>query len=108
MAKKADIDLDRELASGKVRPVYFLAGESYPRAYGATFEWSTVTGAKGYEWQLEREQPSGAWLSEDKATVQGTRHRPDRVQKGRYRWRVRANSGDRTSDWSRWFRLYMY
>ncbi|MCA9673288.1 MAG: DNA polymerase III subunit delta [Myxococcales bacterium] len=28
---KGDIDLEKELASGNLRPVYFLAGESYPR-----------------------------------------------------------------------------
>ena len=36
-------------------------GESYPRAYGATFEWSPIRGATTYEWELQEEQPSGAW-----------------------------------------------
>ncbi len=99
-----------EMRSPLARPTLISppAGESYPRAYGATFEWSKVTGATAYEWELEEEQPSGAWRKVDKAAVKATRHRPNTTKRGRYRWRVRATSGQRTSDWSGWFRLYMY
>lgn len=93
-----------------VRPTLISppAGESYPRAYGATFEWTAVKGAGAYEWELEEEQPSGAWRKVETATVKNTRHRPDRMKRGRYRWRVRATAGQRTGDWSGWSRLYMY
>ena len=84
-------------------------GESYPRAYGATFEWSPVGRASSYQWELQEEQPSGAWQTISDETIEsGTSHRPDRMKRGRYRWHVRAKHGETPGEWSDWFRLYMY
>ncbi|MDJ0975834.1 MAG: PASTA domain-containing protein, partial [Planctomycetota bacterium] len=84
-----------EMRTPLVRPTLISppAGESYPRAYGATFEWTAVKGATGYEWELQEEQPSGAWRKVESTTVKNSRFRPDRMKRGRYRWRVRAVAG---------------
>ncbi len=93
---------------GKVKLRAPPAGESYPRAYGATFEWSKVGGATNYEWELQEERPSGAWERVQTEIVEGERYRPAQLKRGRFRWRVRALAGDSKGAWSDFFRLYMY
>ena len=51
---------------------------------------------------------SGAWQSVKTHPVGATKFRPDRIDRGRYRWRVRAVAGDSKSAWSEFWRLYMY
>jgi hypothetical protein len=40
--------------------------------------------------------------------VNGTRYRPERMDPGRFQWRVRAIRGEVEGPWSAWFRLFMY
>ncbi len=96
------------VALGKVRLQAPPAGESYPRAYGASFEWSKISGAANYEWELQEERPSGAWQRVESEIVVGERYRPAQLKRGRFRWRVRALAGDSKGEWSDFFRLYMY
>jgi beta-lactam-binding protein with PASTA domain len=84
------------------------AGESYPHRFGATFQWSTIEGASAYEWELQEQLPSGAWQKVDSRMVSGTRFRPEKMDPGRFRWRVRAVQGSGKSAWSLFQRLYMY
>lgn len=84
------------------------AGESYPYKYGADFSWSTISGADGYELELQEEQPSGAWTSTGIFQAAGPKYRPAKLDRGRYRWRVRAVSGQTKGSWSEFRRLYMY
>lgn len=85
------------------------AGESYPYRYGATFEWTAVSGATAYEWELQEEsQAGGAWQSVAKQTVTDARYRPASLERGRYRWRVRAVKNGAKGAWSTFRRLYMY
>ncbi len=67
--------------------------DSFPRAYGPTFEWRTVPNADGYEWELEQET-NGSWQAARTERLIGTKFRPARMEIGRYRWRVRALNGD--------------
>ncbi len=83
-------------------------GQSFPEDYGATFQWTAVRGAQGYEWVLEREAQGGAFGPATSHRVTAPRYRPPRVARGRYRWRVRALRGDQAGPWSVWFRLFMY
>ncbi len=84
------------------------ANESYPRAFGATFSWTKVSGATSYDWELEEEQPTGDWKQSESRSFTEARYRPDRMKKGRFRWRTRARSGNDVGPWSGWLRLYMY
>ncbi len=84
------------------------AGESYPYRYGATFTWTSVSGASQYEWELQEELPSGAWQKVETLMVNGARYRPDKLERGRYRWRVRAVKNGGKGAWSMFRRLYMY
>jgi predicted secreted protein len=67
-----------------------------------------VTGASGYEVELQEEQPSGAWNTVQTWTANGTRYRPAKIDRGRYRWRVRAVHDGTKGLWSEYRRLYMY
>jgi hypothetical protein len=40
--------------------------------------------------------------------VSGPTHRPAKVKRGRYRWRVRALRGEDKGRWSDFRKLYMY
>jgi beta-lactam-binding protein with PASTA domain len=84
------------------------AGEAYPHRYGATFSWTAIPGASAYEWELEEELPSGAWRKVGSRMVPGPKFRPDELQRGRYRWRVRAVHQATKGAWSGYWRLYMY
>jgi len=85
------------------------AGESYPYKYGADFTWTTVGGAASYELELEEELPSGAWQAASSTTVTDAKYRPAKLERGRYRWRVRAVAADGAKgNWSEYRRLYMY
>ncbi|MDJ0522067.1 MAG: PASTA domain-containing protein [Planctomycetota bacterium] len=85
------------------------AGESYPFKYGADFRWTAVGGAASYELELQEELPSGAWQTKSTTTVTGPRHRPAKIERGRYRWRVRGvTSEGEKGRWSEYRRLYMY
>ncbi len=84
-------------------------GQSFPRAYGSTFQWAAVEGASRYEWALEAEGADGAYGEVAREVVNDTRYRPARMESARYRWRVRAlDSAGAQGPWSPWFRLYMY
>lgn len=84
------------------------AGEAYPYRYGATFSWTPVPGASAYEWELEAELPSGAWQRVESRMVPEAKFRPASLERGRYRWRVRAAHGAAKGAWSEYRRLYMY
>ena len=84
------------------------AGQSFPRAFGSTFTWKTVSGAKTYEWELQVEARDGTWSTVTTEAVEGTSYRPKTMEAGRYRWRVRAVAGDVEGNWSEFYRLYMY
>ncbi len=86
------------------------AGESYPYKYGADFSWTAVSSAAGYEVELQEELPSGnAWQTTSTTAVTEARHRPAKLERGRYRWRVRAIGKDGSKGrWSDYRRLYMY
>ena len=83
-------------------------GESYPYRFGADFSWTAVEGASAYEWELQEELPSGAWQKVTSRMVSGTKLRPDGLERGRYRWRVRAVHQATKGEWSEHRRLYMY
>ena len=83
-------------------------GDSFPKAYGPTFEWQTVPNADGYHWALEAEEANGTWREVRTETLIGTKFRPARLEAARYRWRVRALNGDVPGEWSAWRRLYLY
>jgi hypothetical protein len=83
-------------------------GQSFPRAYGSTFQWTEVPTATQYEWELQEEGPDGLWRTTQTQIVNGTRYRPERMEKGRFQWHVRAIRGDLEGPWSTWFRLFMY
>ena len=83
-------------------------GQSFPRAFGSTFQWKVVTGAKTYEWELQVEAEDGTWSTVTTEAVEGTSFRPKRMEAGRYRWRVRALAEEVEGEWSEFFRLYMY
>lgn len=83
-------------------------GESYPNKFGADFSWSAMASATSYELELQEELPSGAWQKLSSHTVTSPKFRPKRLEKGRYRWRVRAISANGPGTWSQFFRLYMY
>jgi hypothetical protein len=82
-------------------------GDAFPRAYGATFQWHKVTNAESYDWELEEEK-AGKWVPVTSQTFVETRWRPERMERGRFRWRVRACSGEFKGEWSPWARLFMY
>ncbi len=82
--------------------------ESYPYKYGADFSWSTIEGASSYEFELQEEQKSGSWTPIGSEMVNAPNHRPTKIKRGRYRWRVRALSGENKGAWSGFRRLYMY
>jgi hypothetical protein len=82
--------------------------ESYPRAFGSTFTWQAVGGAKTYEWELQAEAQDGSWSTVTTETIEGTKHRPERMEAGRYRWRVRALADDVEGEWSEFRRLFLY
>lgn len=84
------------------------AGESYPFKYGADFTWTAVASATAYELEIQEEMPSGIWKKLSSNTVTSTRFRPKRLERGRYRWRVRAVRSGATGRWSDFRRLYMY
>jgi beta-lactam-binding protein with PASTA domain len=85
------------------------AGESYPFKYGADFKWTSVRGAASYEFELQEELPSGAWQTASTTTVSGPNYRPAKIERGRYRWRVRGvTEGGEKGRWSEYRRLYMY
>jgi beta-lactam-binding protein with PASTA domain len=87
------------------------ADSTFPKNYGATFQWSAVQGAQRYEWELHSEQ-GGQWALMATMVVQETRYRPERMPAGRFRWRVRAVADNAISggkgEWSDFLRLYMY
>jgi hypothetical protein len=83
-------------------------GQSFPRAYGSTFQWTPVRGAEWYEWELEAQDANGEWRQVAVQRVPTTRHRPHRMERGRFRGRVRAMRPDGEGDGSAHFRLYMY
>lgn len=84
------------------------AGESYPKEFGSTFEWTAVRGASEYAWELQMELPTGAWRNVTRKSATSPNLRPGAMAKGRYRWRVRAIAGSKVGGWSEWFRLYLY
>jgi len=84
------------------------AGESYPHKYGADFTWTAIAGATGYELELQEELPSGAWKTLHTHKLGTTRFRPAKLERGRYRWRVRAVGDGSEGGWSEYRRLYMY
>jgi beta-lactam-binding protein with PASTA domain len=81
--------------------------DSFPRAYGPTFEWRTVPNADGYEWELEQET-NGSWQAARTERLIGTKFRPARMEIGRYRWRVRALNGDVPGSWADYRLLFLY
>jgi len=81
--------------------------DSFPKAYGPTFEWLTVPNADGYEWELEEEIPGG-WRASRNEKLIGTKFRPARMEAGRYRWRVRALNGDVPGSWAEYRLLFLY
>ncbi|MHC5009319.1 MAG: PASTA domain-containing protein [Planctomycetota bacterium] len=83
-------------------------GQSFPRAYGSTFQWTQVPGATLYEWQLQREDRDGVWQIVATERVEGSRYRPARLERGSFRWRVRALGNGVEGQWSSFFRLYLY
>jgi hypothetical protein len=94
-------------APGPVTLIGPVDSESYPRAYGANFEWRTVPNADGYEWELQQET-GGAWRQARTEKLIGTKFRPARLEIGRYRWRVRALNGDTPGAWSDFRLLFLY
>ena len=84
------------------------AGRTAPRAYGASFGWTTVPGAKAYEWELQAEVGKDEWETKDTQTVNANQFRPKRLEKGRFRWRVRAIRDGVEGAWSDFRRLYAY
>jgi beta-lactam-binding protein with PASTA domain len=82
-------------------------GDSFPRAYGATFQWKSVPGATGYEWELQAEK-NGEWQAVALQPLLGTRFRPARMEVGRFRWRVRAVKDGTPGSWTDFRRLFMY
>jgi len=84
------------------------AGESYPRAFGSTFKWGAVSGAKTFELEMQVEAKDGTWSTVATETVEGTSFRPKRLEAGRYRWRVRAMAEGVEGTWSEYRRLYLY
>ena len=83
-------------------------GESYPRAFGSTFTWGAVSGAKAYEWELQVEAKDGTWSTAMSETVESNTFRPKRMEAGRSRWRVRAVADDVQGEWSEFRKLYLY
>jgi beta-lactam-binding protein with PASTA domain len=83
-------------------------GDSFPKAYGPTFEWQVVANADGYQWVLEAEDAQGTWREVRTETLIGTKFRPARLEAARYRWRVRALNGEVPGEWTAWRRLYLY
>ncbi len=81
--------------------------DSFPRAYGPTFEWRTVPNADGYEWELEQET-NGSWQAARTERLIGTKFRPARMEIGRYRWRVRALNGEVPGSWADYRLLFLY
>jgi beta-lactam-binding protein with PASTA domain len=81
--------------------------DSRPRAFGATFEWRTVTNADAYEFVLEQEVGDG-WQVVRTDNLIGVKFRPANLAVGRYRWRVRALSGDMPGAWTDYRRVYLY
>ena len=67
-----------------------------------------MPGATGYEWELQVEARDGSWSTVTTETVEGTKFRPKRMERGRFRWRVRALRDDLAGDWSDFRRLFMY
>jgi hypothetical protein len=57
---------------------------------------------------MQAEQAGSAWKPLPTMVVRETRHRPARIERGRFRWRVRALAGDTPGEWSAFFRLYVY
>ncbi len=83
-------------------------GETSPCAFGSTFRWGSIPGATTYEWELQVEARDGTWSTAATETVEGSSHRPKRMEAGSYRWRVRALADDAESGWSRFRTLHMY
>lgn len=94
-------------APGPVTLLGPLDSESAPQAYGASFEWRTVPNADGYEWELQQEV-GGSWRQARVEKLVGTKFRPARIEAGRYRWRVRALSGDTPGAWTDFRLLFRY
>ncbi len=69
-----------------------------------------ISSANGYEVELQEELPSGnAWQTTSTTSVSEAKYRPAKLERGRYRWRVRAVAKDGTKGrWSEYRRLYMY
>jgi hypothetical protein len=67
-----------------------------------------VPGAEAYEWELQVEVATDQWETKDTQTVEGNRFRPKRLEKGRFRWRVRAIREGSEGGWSDFRRLYAY
>jgi beta-lactam-binding protein with PASTA domain len=97
---------------GTPQPIGPAEGSTFPRAYGATFQWTSVPGAGHYEWELQEEQTGSTWRTVATTVVKETRHRPPRMERGRFRWRVRAitdaGGASAPGEWSPFFRLWLY
>ncbi len=85
-----------------------VAGDSFPKAYGPSFEWAAVADADAYEWEVEAETTDNAWRAVRTERVTTSRFRPSPLDAGRYRWRVRALRGDIPGEWTDWRRLFLY
>ena len=96
------------IAPSRVSLVLPADSQSFPRAYGATFQWRAVARATAYEWELQVQARDETWTTVTTEIVQGTRHRPKRMMRGRFRWRVRAIREETHGEWSAFYRLYMY
>jgi beta-lactam-binding protein with PASTA domain len=94
-------------APGPVTLLGPVESENYPRAHGATFEWRTVPNADAYEWELQI-QSGTSWKTAQTEKLIGTKFRPARLEAGRYRWRVRALSGENPGAWTDFRALYLY
>ena len=74
----------------------------------STFRWTAVPGATLYELELQVQAEDGTWSTAENVKVEETHYRPERMEVGRYRWRVRALRDEVGGDWSKVRRLYLY
>ncbi len=80
-----------------------------PKQYGVVFNWNAVPEAEDYQFYIEVEK-DGAWVTADNDIVQANYKKPHHVNRGRYRWHVRARRAGGTilGPWSGWRLLFIY
>jgi beta-lactam-binding protein with PASTA domain len=94
-------------------PTVVLTGppdrQSVPKQHGVTFNWMPVPEADDYQFYIDVEK-DGTWVTADNDVVGANYKKPSHVNRGRYRWHVRARRAGGTilGPWSEWRLLSIY